>query len=338
MKRRGRKPRAPWPKLGSTGDAMGLTRVCERYLEYLQVRGSAESTVRTRRSQLRLFLAFCQLRAIERVDELSFPGICRYQRHLYYLRQKSGQSLTIATQQNHLTAVKCLFRYAVRMSLIDSNPAADLELPKAPDRLPSGVMTQEEAEEVLLQPDVAKPLGVRDRAILEVLYSTGIRRKEAVDLKLHNVDFSRGTVHVEQGKGRRDRIVPIGARAMRWVRRYLGDVRPQLASSGWALSADERRLRDVTLFLNAEGCAIDMVYLGHRVRGYIEAAGIDKQGSCHMFRHTMATLMLEGGADIRFIQAMLGHAKLDTTQIYTRVSIGKLKEVHKATHPAGGTE
>ncbi|MFP4055132.1 MAG: tyrosine-type recombinase/integrase, partial [Phycisphaerae bacterium] len=138
------------------------------------------------------------------------------------------------------------------------------------------------------------------------------------------VAIDRGTVMIRQGKGHKDRMVPIGARALAWIERYMHEVRPRLMVEP----------RETTLFLSHLGEPFTPNRLTQLVRDYIDAADIGKRGSCHLFRHTMATLMLENGADVRFIQAMLGHARLDTTQIYTQVSIRKLKEIHTATHPA----
>jgi integrase/recombinase XerD len=137
------------------------------------------------------------------------------------------------------------------------------------------------------------------------------------------VDAERGTVMIREGKGRKDRLIPIGERALAWIAKYKADVRPELATG----------MDDDTLFLTHLGEAFAPIRLTQMVRDYIDAARIGKRGSCHLFRHTMATLMLENGADIRYIQAMLGHAKLDTTQIYTQVSIRMLKTIHTATHP-----
>jgi len=203
-------------------------------------------------------------------------------------------------------------------------PASELELPRLERRLPKHVLTIRESETVLATTNVSEPLGLRDRAILETLYSTGIRRMEVVNLKLYDMDVDRGTLMVRQGKGKKDRMVPIGKRAIGWIEKYLTEVRPRLIIDP----------NDVTLFLTHLGQGFTTNRLTQLVREYVDAADIGKRGSCHLFRHTMATLMLENGADIRFIQAMLGHAKLETTQIYTQVSIRKLKEIHEATHPA----
>jgi integrase/recombinase XerD len=172
-------------------------------------------------------------------------------------------------------------------------------------------------------------LGLRDRAIMETLYTTGMRRLELVNLKLWDLDLERATVTIRQGKGKKDRIIPLGDRTALWVRKYLDESRPALVSE-----PDEH-----VLFLSNAGEPFSLDYLTEMVRGYVDAAlSVDgkpgKRGACHLFRHTMATLMLEGGADIRFIQAMLGHADLKTMQIYTRVAVRQLQEIHRATPPA----
>lgn len=197
-------------------------------------------------------------------------------------------------------------------------------MPRVEKRLPKHILSADEAERILNVPDVSSALGIRDRAILKTFYSTGIRRTELTNLHVHDVDQDRGTVMIREGKGKRDRLIPIGARALAWIRKYLDEVRPQLSL------ADDGG----TLFLTVLGDAIDPRSLGQMVSDYIKASGVNKSGSCHLFRHTMATLMLENGADVRFVQVMLGHAQLTSTQVYTQVAIRALKEIHTATHPA----
>ena len=177
---------------------------------------------------------------------------------------------------------------------------------------------------MLARPDVSLPEGLRDRAMLELLYSTGLRRAELAGLLLFDVDATRGTVFVREGKGRKDRVVPVGERALAWTLKYLEEARPKLAGA-----RDEG-----VLFLGDAGEGLHVDYLTQRVRQYVVAAGLEKPGACHLFRHSMATAMLEGGADVRFVQEMLGHVSLETTQLYTRVTVEKLKAVHAATHPA----
>ena len=166
--------------------------------------------------------------------------------------------------------------------------------------MPKHILTASEAEQVLALPDLASgdPLALRDRASLEVIYSTGMRRMEAVGLKLHDLDAERGTVMIRQGKGRKDRMIPMGARAFAWVARFLEEARPRLA-----LVAD-----DGTVFLTNFGTPFEPGRLTQLVRDYIDAAEVGKRGSCHLLRHTCATHRHEGGADIRHIQQLLGHA------------------------------
>jgi integrase/recombinase XerD len=225
-----------------------------------------------------------------------------------------------------LLALKSFFRWCVRRELVNKDPTVELELPRREQPLPQAVLTAEEVERVLAVPDLATACGIRDRAILETFYSTGIRRTELVRLKTTDLDGDQRLLWIRLGKGGRDRVVPIGSRALRWIERYARDVRPE-----WVSESD-----DGVLFLTTRGNPLHLARVSERVAQYVDQANVGKRGSCHLFRHTMATLMLEGGADIRWIQAMLGHAQLSTTALYTRVAISQLKRVHERTHPTGG--
>ena len=181
-------------------------------------------------------------------------------------------------------------------------------------------------ESILREAEPSTASGLRDRTMLETLYSTALRRMELPGLALYDVDLTRRLVMVREGKGKRDRVVPIGARAAAWVDKYLQEARQRL------LVAEVE-----ALFLTDYCAPVTPEYVAERVRRYMHFAGIHKPGACHLFRHACATHMLENGADTRFIQALLEHADLNTTQIYTRVSIDKLREIHDATHPAKQT-
>ncbi len=294
------------------------------FLEWSRVTRYAEETVRVQAKALGYFFAWCEERGLTRPQEVTRPVLQRYQRHLFLYRQASGKPLSWASQHQRLICVRSFFRWLTRNSYILYNPASELELPRRMHRLPRAILTASEAEQVLNQADVATPLGVRDRAILETLYSTGVRRKELIGLGVFDVNLDQGLVMVRQGKGGRDRLIPIGERAVAWVDKYLIEVRPSLA-----VEPD-----DGALFLSEEGRALALNQLSKLAKRYIESAAVGKTGSCHLFRHTMATLMLENGADLRFIQQMLGHAEISTTQIYTQVAVKKLKEIHTVTHPA----
>lgn len=296
----------------------------QRYLEALRVLSYGEALLRARRAALALFLEWCGERELQRPGEITKPILERYQRHLFTWRKSDGQPLTSKGQWLLVNHVRQWFRWLVKHNHLPTNPASDLDMPRLPRQLLPDPLEAHEVEAVLSQPDVDDAQGLRDRALLELLYSTGLRRQEAMNLALFDIEPLRGVVRVRQGKGRKDRVVPIGERALAWVQRYLDDARPQLAVDA----------HESALFLNRFGQRFQGTGIGAIARRYIEAAGLTHRGACHLFRHAMATQMLENGADVRYIQEMLGHENLGTTQIYTHVAIGKLQAVHAATHPA----
>ncbi len=201
-------------------------------------------------------------------------------------------------------------------------------MPRPDRQLPEATLTSSEMVCLLGIPDVTTPLGLRNRAVLEVFYSSALRRSELIALRVTDVDLARGTLFVHRGKGAKDRYVPIGERALFWVQLFLGLVRP-LFGSAQALEV---------LFVSSVGTPICADWLCRKIRTYLRQAGIHKRGSCHLIRHSVATLMLEGGADIRYVAELLGHARLETTQRYTRVSIDRLRSVHARCHPASGLD
>lgn len=295
----------------------------QRYLEALRTLSYGEELLRARRQALSLFLEWCSERELQRPHEVTKPILERYQRHLFAWRKPSGQPMSVKGQWLLINHVRLWFRWLVKHNYLPSNPASELDMPRTPRQGLPDLLEAHEVETVLAQPDVDDVQGLRDRAVLEVLYSTGLRRAEVTRLALFDIEAVRGVVRVRQGKGRKDRVVPIGERALAWVQRYLDEARPALVANR----------QETALFLNRFGQRFHSAGMGALARRYIDAAGITKRGSCHLFRHAMATHMLENGADIRYIQEMLGHENLDTTQIYTHVSIGKLQAVHAATHP-----
>jgi len=312
-------------QIGDPSDPLGFAALRDMHLEWLTVRNYSLVTVRNRESYLNRFILWAEERSLTRPDQVTKQILERYQRWLYnYRDSKTEKKLSFRSQHARLLPLRAFFKWLCQRDLLPANPAADLDLPKLEKRLPKHILNAREAELVLAQADVLTAMGLRDRAIMEVLYSTGIRRMEVAGLKLYDLDADRILVFVRLGKGRKDRMVPIGERALAWTNKYLEEARPGLSSS----------TSDDALFLTNLGEAFMATRLSEMVRGYVDAAGIGKTGSCHLFRHACATHMHENGADIRMIQAMLGHAKLETTEVYTHLSIKQLQEVHAATHPA----
>jgi integrase/recombinase XerD len=326
MARRGPK-RQPVRYAGDPEIAGGFRPYLIDFVEWMRAMHFSEHTVRNRRIDAGYFVAWCEERSIATPSAVTRAHLERYRQHVYHYRKQNGLPLTFSCQHKRLIAVRVFFRWLTRQHHLLFNPASELELPRVEKRLPRNVLTIAEIEQIINVPNTADPLGLRDRAMLETLYSTGVRRQELIDLKRDDLDLERGTLMVRQGKGKKDRMVPIGERAVAWLNRYLREVRPHFI--------DEPD--DGVLFLSAGHEKLSGNRLSELVKRCIDRAGLDRGvlgASCHLFRHACATHMLENGADIRYIQALLGHADLTTTEVYTQVSILKLKQVHERTHPA----
>jgi integrase/recombinase XerD len=301
-----------------------MKELLNEYCRWMEARNYASGTLDNARLYIGRFIDWLAERGVTRAQDVTRPMLERYQRVLFHHRKPDGLPLSFAGQHVRLTTIQGFFKWLCRKYHLTANPAADLELPKVEKRLPRQVLTAHEAEQILNQPDLATPLGLRDRAILEILYSTGMRRKELAGLRLYDLDLERGTVMIREGKGKKDRLLPLGARAAAWLNKYLEEARARLV-----VEPDEREV-----FLCVSGKGLTPGVLGNLVHDYVKQSGVGKVGSCHLFRHAMATLMLENGADLRYVQQMLGHARLNTTEIYTHVNIQKLIEVHRLSHPA----
>lgn len=310
-----------WRPGGGPGTIGGETR---RYLEWLEVRNYSPRTIAGARDKLRYFITWADGRELTDPNEVTMAVLESYQRGLHRHRKKNGKPLSATTQRGYIGAVKIYFGWLTKRKTIEANPASELELPRAERRLREEALSVRQMDAVLNVPDISDPLGLRDRAMLELLYSTGVRRSELVGLEVTDINHERGTLRVRQGKGNKDRVVPVGEGALGWLSRYLDGARPKL-SIGPSSPA---------LFLSAYGDAFNPDVLSRMVSKFMKKADMGRAGSCHLIRHTCATHMLEGGADIRFIQQLLGHEKLETTAIYTEVSIAQLKAVHAKTHPA----
>lgn len=307
-----------------------LQALVERFVVVTEVK-YAKETLKHYRNILLELVAFCALRDVVDVRQVSRQVLEQYQRHLFHRRREqgpdAGEHLTLATQRTRITVVRTFFRFLVRQGVLESNPAADLDMPPIEQKLwHKKGLTLEEAEHVLLQPLVHTPVGLRDRAMLEVLFATGIRRAELHALTLRDIDAQKRTLFVSKGKGRKQRVVPISERALSFVDEYTKTARATfLNRTGEETNA---------LWISEWGRPLSLDRLSAAIVEHIRRADLERKGGgCHLFRHTFATLLLEGGADIRHIQAMLGHQNLQTTAGYTHVAIDKLVEVYEKAHP-----
>ena len=309
--------------VGDPRDARGLYAAMQRFIEYRGTIGSTEWSLYNLERSIRDFIGWADERAVTHPEHVTQAVLQRYQRWIYYYRKKDGAPLSITSQRGKIIPLRVFFKWLTRTGQLPANPAAEIDLPRSIRRLPRHVLTEEEVEKVMALPDISTAVGLRDRTMMEILYATGMRRMEITRLETSDIDHDRCVVLIREGKGRKDRMIPMGERALYWVQEYLDKSRPQLM---W-------NAQDHTLFVGKYGEGLSYMWLSTVIAAYVKKANIGKSGSCHLFRHTMATLMLDGGADIRFIQAMLGHVDISTTQIYTQVAIKQLQRVHRETHP-----
>jgi integrase/recombinase XerD len=239
-----------------------------------------------------------------------------------FIAQLREQGLGPRSQARAMFAIRGFYRYGVREGLIDADPMENLRAPRAFRALPR-YLTPKQVETLLAAPDVAKPLGVRDRAILEVMYATGLRASEVIGLRTDNVDLDLGIVRVF-GKGRKERLVPLGSVARDWIRRYLEETRGRLTKG---------KPEAPTLFVNHRGRPLSRMGLWGIVRRHAVTAGVERTLTPHVLRHSFASHLLERGADLRSLQAMLGHADISTTQIYTHIHAQRLRSLYQRFHP-----
>jgi len=237
-----------------------------------------------------------------------------------FLAAKQGRASSAARR---VSSLKRFYQYCVREGLLRTDPTLKLDPPKRAPRFPK-TLSEDDVEALLAAPDAASAMGVRDRAMLETLYATGLRVSELVALKLHAANLQAGVARV-LGKGSKERLVPLGEEAVHWIERYLSEARPNLKG---------RREPDA-LFITARGAGMTRQAFWHLIRRYGARAIPGKRLSPHVLRHAFATHLINHGADLRVVQMLLGHADISTTQIYTHVARERLKKLHKEHHPRG---
>ncbi len=240
-----------------------------------------------------------------------------------YLAYKFRAKARASTAARLLSSLKRFYRHAVRQNLITADPTLRIEAPKLPRPLPKS-LTEADVESLLAAPPVDEPRGLRDRAMLEVLYASGLRVSELVTLKTPQISRDMGVVRV-LGKGSKERLVPLGEEALNWLERYLRDSRPALLG---------QRVSDA-LFVTARATGMTRQSFWHLIKRYALQAGLHKPISPHTLRHAFATHLLNHGADLRVVQLLLGHSDISTTQIYTHVARERMKQLHARHHPRG---
>lgn len=290
----------------------------EGFLYWLTVeRRRSPHTVAAYRADTLRFAAWLAEQGISSPSEVGHDTLGRYLVHL------RGTGLGLRSVARARSALAQFFKFCMKEGVIEADTTAIVEAPRFPQPLPA-VLDAAQVEALLEAPDPTRPLGLRDRAMVQLLYSSGLRVSELVGLALHQLRLDAGVVLVV-GKGRKERLVPTGEVAARWIGRYLTDGRPLLAGDG----------RSDAVFLTRRGHAMTRQNAWLRLREHAVTAGIRGKVSPHVLRHSFATHLLAHGADLRALQAMLGHADVTTTQIYTHVTRERLRQLHEAYHPRG---
>jgi integrase/recombinase XerD len=303
--------------------ADGIAREAERYLDHLMVeRGLSAHTLAAYRRDLRRYVAFLSKRDVAHADAVEESAVRSFVASLSASTHGPEERPYRATSvARALSAVRSFHRFLVREGVTDRDPAAAVAQPRLPRSLPRPIPV-EEVERLLDAPDPSTPAGLRDKAILELLYGSGLRISELTGSDVDDLELEDGSVRV-LGKGGKEREVPLGSFAREAIEAYLTRGRPALAS-GATRGA---------LFLNARGGRLSRQSCARLLGRYVRLAGIERRVTLHSLRHSFATHLLEGGADVRVVQELLGHASVGTTQIYTLVTTQHLREVYERSHP-----
>lgn len=300
---------------------MSLYTAIKDFLHYLTLKGYSPVTIKNHHYHIRAFALYLEEKGIDCLAAVTPAHLRDYQAEMFWRISERGRPYSLSTHCARLCSLKRFFHYTTEKQPMTTDPTKCFKA-KKPDRLPRNILSIEEVETILSQPNAKTFAGKRDRAIIEILYSTGVRHRELSELTLLDVSLSEETLSIRQGKGSKDRVVPLGRAAARYLGIYL-KAREKVSSCGPAL------------FITAYGEKLDYHTYNPILHKYAVLAMIEKPVTCHAMRHTCAVHMLEGGADVRSISELLGHESIESTQIYLRVSQAELKKVHKKAHPRG---
>lgn len=302
---------------------MTIKQAIQQYLTHLRSMGAPYYTIKGEKYGLTSLAKFFEREKVWHIEEITRDVMGAYQEDIAFRLTAKGTLLAFSTQEKLIIIAKAFGRYLKEKDLLVHNPAEHLKPPRRSKRLPRVILSPDEMNALVRTPDKQTRQGYRDRMILEILYDTGMRRSELANLKIPDMDLNAGYVHIRSGKGDKDRVVPLSQRVCRMVQNYIAFVRPDY------IKAEDSGY----LILNRSGNKMvpNGVYVVVKRIG--ECSKIKKNITTHTIRHTCATHMLRNGAPIRYIQEMLGHESLESTQIYTRVTINDLKQIHAKYHP-----
>ncbi|ABD99744.1 site-specific tyrosine recombinase XerD [Ligilactobacillus salivarius] len=295
---------------------MAINNILMDYLHYLKVeRGLSENTINSYGIDFKLFLEYLRENEIPSFKQVNKEVIVNY------MQSEKNNNKANSSILRSVSSLRKFFQYLAQEKIIEKDPMLLIDTPKKKQHLPQ-VLTKEEVEKLLRSPNTGQVLGLRDRAMLELMYATGLRISEIINLKLEDLHLTMGTLQT-LGKGHKERIVPVGDEAIKWVNRYLEEARPKLL----------KQKRSNYLFLNFHGNNLTRQGVWKNLKAEVRKAGIQKNITPHTLRHSFATHILENGADLRIVQELLGHADISTTQIYTHLSNKQLADIYNRAHP-----
>ena len=295
----------------------------EEYTNYMKAKGFTERTIGTYLNYVNIFDKYLKQKGIEKVEDVTRSVVDQHQIDLATKNRYTKMNLSVATQQSRLVSIISFFKFLNTRGYIEINPTSHIELPKVSKRPPSNYLSYKEIITLLKAANGTDLLTIRDKAILELLYSVGLRNSELRTLTAYDIDFSNETIRI-LGKGRKERIVPIGKIALDYIQEYMQRSRPFLMKKD--------KPTDI-LFLSKRGRQMAIDTLPDIINRYRVKTNISKKVGAHTFRHSFATHLLMRGMDIRSLQELLGHNSIETTQLYTHVTIKSLKDVYAKTHP-----
>ena len=309
--------------IGKDEKVIDFNPLLKAFREHLEIRNRAKLTIKHHLWHLGKFIEYMDQFNLDDIRQIRKTHLEKYRKYRYYRKNKNDSRDSVSTQNRHLASLKCFFAVLRREGYILDDPTVTLAYAKEPRRLPKSALVDKEVQKLLDCPDTGTVLGFRDRTIMEVLYSTGIRRSELINLNLEDVDYKGGYLRINEGKGGRDRVVPIGKIACEYLENYIKGIR----------SMFHRSDSQPALFISKKGHRLSKNTLHDITAKYAKMAGVKKQVTCHTFRRSCATEMIKNQANAVHIKDLLGHTSLRMISVYCDLSIVDLKKAHKKYHP-----